>query len=281
MFYLLKKKKIYPADVSKHDSNREKQVIILMIPNGEGWHYLAVKKLSAWLRGITSKNNSDLYCLNCLHYFRTKNKLESYKRVCKNKGFCNVIITSKGTKTLGFNQYQKSDKAPFILYADLECLIKKIDGCKNNAENLSTTKVSEHIPSGFSMSTISSFRSIENKHDVYKVKIVWKSFLEFLREHAIKIINFKKKKVQLLTNEQQQSYEKAKICYICKEKFENKYLKDKKCLSVFHNGSNYDYHFIIKELAEEFKKQFTCLRENTEKTYNWHSSNMKRSYKKW
>ena len=155
MFYMLKKKKIYPADVSKHDSNREKQVIILMIPNGEGWHYLAVKKLSAWLRGITSKNNSDLYCLNCLHYFRTKNKLESYKRVCKNKGFCNVIITSKGTKTLGFNQYQKSDKAPFILYADLECLIKKIDGCKNNAENSSTTKVSEHIPSGFSMSTIS------------------------------------------------------------------------------------------------------------------------------
>ena len=32
-----------------------------------------------------------------------------------------------------------------------------------------------------------------------------------------------------------------------------------------HNGSNYDYHFIIKELAEEFKKQFTCLGENTEK----------------
>ena len=34
---------------------------------------------------------------------------------------------------------------------------------------------------------------------------------------------------------------------------------------VFHNGYNYDYHFIIKELAEEFKKKFTCLGENTEK----------------
>ena len=33
----------------------------------------------------------------------------------------------------------------------------------------------------------------------------------------------------------------------------------------FHNRSNYDYHFTIKELAEEFKKQFTCLGENTEK----------------
>ena len=35
---------------------------------------------------------------------------------------------------------------------------------------------------------------------------------------------------------------------------------------VFHNGSNYDYHFIIKELAKEFKIQFTCLGENTEKS---------------
>ena len=34
---------------------------------------------------------------------------------------------------------------------------------------------------------------------------------------------------------------------------------------IFHNGSNYDYHFIIKEIAEEFKIQFTCLAENTEK----------------
>ena len=34
---------------------------------------------------------------------------------------------------------------------------------------------------------------------------------------------------------------------------------------VFHNGSNYDHHFIIKELAEEFKKQFTCLGQNTKK----------------
>ena len=34
---------------------------------------------------------------------------------------------------------------------------------------------------------------------------------------------------------------------------------------AFYNGSNYDYHFILKELAEEFKKQFTCLGENTEK----------------
>ena len=56
----------------------------------------------------------------------------------------------------------------FIIYADLDCIIEKTDGWENNPENWSKTKVSEHIPSGFSMSSTSSFRSRGNKHDVYR-----------------------------------------------------------------------------------------------------------------
>ena len=144
------------------------------------------------------------------------------------------------------------------------------------------------------MPTICSFRSIENKHDVCRGKDCMKKFCEFLREHVMKVINLKNKKMKLLTKEEQESYKNSKICYICKEKFENKYLKDKKYLKVrdhytveyrgtahsicnlkysvpkknpivFHEGSNYDYQFIIKDLVEEFKKQFTCFGENTEK----------------
>ena len=101
------------------------QVIILMISNGDKqWHYLAVKKLSALLRGITSKHHGDFYCLNFLHSFATENKFQSHKRVSENKGFCNIITPSEDTKVLEFNQYQKSDTAPFIIYADLECIIK-------------------------------------------------------------------------------------------------------------------------------------------------------------
>ena len=88
------------------------------------------------------------------------------------------------------------------------------------------------------MSTISSFRSIENKHDVCRGKDCMKRFCEFLREHAMKIINFKKKKIKLLTKAQQESYEHGKICYICKEKFEIKYLKDKK-----HRKVTDHYHY--------------------------------------
>ena len=86
-------------------------------------------------------------------------------------------MPSDNTKILEFNQYEKSDKAPLIISAELECIIKKIDGYKNNPENSSTTKVSKHILSGFSTSTISSFRSTENKHGVYREKIAWKSFV--------------------------------------------------------------------------------------------------------
>ena len=81
------KEQIYPAYVTKHNSNHEKQVFLLMTLNGEGWHCLTVKKLSALLRGIISKNNGDFYCLNCLHSFRTKPDFSHIKKYVKIKIF--------------------------------------------------------------------------------------------------------------------------------------------------------------------------------------------------
>ena len=69
------------------------------------------------------------------------------------------------------NQYQKYNKAPFVIYADLECLIEKIDWCKLNPQK--------------SYATISSFNSIENKHGVYGGKDSMKKFYECLRDHAM------------------------------------------------------------------------------------------------
>ena len=104
-------------------------------------------------------------------------------------------MPSEDTEILEYNQYQKPDKAPFVICADLECLIEKIDGCKNNPENTFTTNIGEHILSGFSMFTISSFKRIENKYDVYGGKDYMKKFCKYLKYHAMKMINFKRKKV--------------------------------------------------------------------------------------
>ena len=86
--------------------------------------------------------------------------------------------------------------------------------CKSYPENSSTSKLSEHIPSGFSMPTISSYRIIEDKHNMHRGKDFRKKICKFLRVHTMKIIIFKKK---LLTKEQQESYENSKICYTCKK----------------------------------------------------------------
>ena len=76
-------KKINIAYKSKHNVTREKQVILLMIRNGEKWHYLTVKNLSGLLRGITSNHAVDFYCLNCFCAYSTKNKLEKQKKYVK------------------------------------------------------------------------------------------------------------------------------------------------------------------------------------------------------
>ena len=57
-------------------------------------------------------------------------------------------MSSKKDYTLEYNQYTKSNKMPYIIYADTESLIKKIDGRANNPENSSTTTTGEHTPSG-------------------------------------------------------------------------------------------------------------------------------------
>ena len=65
-------KRIQVAYKSKHNLTREKQVILLMISNGENWHYLVVKNLPGLLKVITSNHKEDFYCLNCFHSYRTK-----------------------------------------------------------------------------------------------------------------------------------------------------------------------------------------------------------------
>ena len=70
------------AYISKYNLDRENQVILLRVKEGKKWHYLAVKKLSALLRGIKSKHSGDFHCINCFHSFITKNKLKKHQEVC-------------------------------------------------------------------------------------------------------------------------------------------------------------------------------------------------------
>ena len=186
-------------------------------------------------------------------------------------------------------------KVPFIIYADLESLLEKINTCHNNPEKSATTKINKHTPSGYLLFIHCSFDTTKNKLGYCRGKNCMQNFCLDLKEHATKIINYEKKEMIPLTKKKKKNHNKQKACYKCKKGFStddknNKYhkVKDhchytgkhrgaahdicnliykitKEIPEVFHNGSTYDYHSIIKELAEEFEGEFECLGENTEK----------------
>ena len=108
-------KKVEIAYKSKYNLTREKQIILLMISNGENWHYLVVKSSSGLLTGITSNHKEDFYCLNCFHSYRTKNKFEAHKKICKNHDYCRVEMPTKDNNTIKYNYGEKSIKLPFVV----------------------------------------------------------------------------------------------------------------------------------------------------------------------
>ena len=107
---------------------------------------------------------------------------------------------------------------PYVIYADIESFFWKIDGWINNAENSATTKLGEHIPCRYSISTICRFDHIENKHTLYRGKNCMKKFCISLREHAKSIIDFENRKMLPLTKEELKSHPDAKVYYNCKTK---------------------------------------------------------------
>ena len=94
-----------------------------MMPNRRMALLYCSKKISALWGKISSKHNCEFCCLNCLHWFRTKSRPESHEKVCGNEDFCNVVMLSEDTKISQFNQYQKSNKTIFIIYAHFESFI--------------------------------------------------------------------------------------------------------------------------------------------------------------
>ena len=285
--------KIHLAYKSKHNLTREKQAILLMIIDGEKWHYTAVKRLSGLLRGVTGNNNDDFYSLNCFHSYRTEKKLEKHNNICENYDYCHVEMPNEDNKIIKYNQKEKSIRSPFIIYADLECLLEKISACYNNFEESSTIEVNKHTPSGYSLSTHYSFHKTKNKLDYYRGDNCMEEFCKDLREHETKIINYEEKKMIPLTKKEEKNHNKQKVCHICKKECNTddkkhhkvkdhchytgkyrgaahnicnlRYRIPKEIPIVFHNGSTYDYHFRIKELVKEFDGNFECLGENTEK----------------
>ena len=96
-----------------------------MITNSKKYHYLAVINLSRLLQGNSSNHEGDFYCLNCFNSYTSKNKPKEHEEICNSHDSCQIEMPKWVEKILKYNPEEKSLKAAFAIYLDLECLLKK------------------------------------------------------------------------------------------------------------------------------------------------------------
>ena len=194
--------------------------------------------------------------------------------------------------TLKFNSNEKSLHMPYIIYADLEVIFRKIQSCQPNSENSYTEKKNVHIPSGYALHLLRKYD--ENLISSYRGIDCMQKFARAIKIMAKMIINTPQKEMIPLNDEEKHSYSKSKYYHICKKKFSSdksnknyhkvrdhdhytgkyrgaahsicnlQHKVPKDIPVVFHNGSKYDYHFIIRELAKGING-IECLGEDVEK----------------
>ena len=191
----------------------------------------------------------------------------------------------KGNALVKYTYGVKSMRAPFVIYADLESLLKRMDRCINDPDKASTTQINKHEMCGYSLITHCSFYEKRNVIDYYGGKDYLKKFCQDLRKQARSIACHEQKEMIKLTSEEQYRHDNRNLCLICKKPFfeddKNRYIKvrdhchytrkyrgathricnlmyitPREVPVMFHNGSSYDYHFITKGLAEEFEGEF-------------------------
>ena len=150
--------------------------------------------MSALLRGIQSSNNGGFYCLSCFHLYRTLNKVKDNERVCNNHGYCQVDMP-ECKNILKCRPGDKSLKVSFIIYADLEYLVKKEQSCQNNPKNSYRQWKTNHKPSGYSSSLNCSFNETKSRRKFYRRKDCIEKFCKDVKDLAIEISNYKEHKM--------------------------------------------------------------------------------------
>ena len=304
------KDKVHPLRVSEHAHIRKHKIILLLIERNGVKHYCLVKNPSRLLsKQISAHKEGTHICFRCLNSFWTHKSLEKHWEYCCNHEAVKINMPEKGT-ILRFKHHERSDRVPFIIYADTEALIKEMHNCDPNPQNSYTKKYQKHEPISFSY-YIKSFDD-----NVYKSKLrkymgedAMKKFVEWIEEDVKEIANIPDVEMIFGPDELKQFNDVTK-CWICNEEFDDtadekgyrknekvkdhchytgrfrgaahnscnlKYKKPKFIPVVFHNLSGYDSHLFIKNLGFT-DGNIDCIPNNEEKYISFTKNTVTGSY---
>ena len=201
--------------------DREHKIILMLIEENEVKHYCLVKNEQRLLSSqVTKSNRKHHFCLRCLNPFWCQEALSKHEEYCGKHESVKIELPKEGS-ILKFEKYYKGDKVPFIIYADMEALIKPMQGCTPDSQNSYTNKYQKHEPISFSY-YIKCF-----DHNVYEPVLrsytgvdAMKKFVEWLEKDVVEIANIPKKEM-VFSKEEADRFNKATKCWICKDEFDD------------------------------------------------------------
>ncbi|KYN05511.1 hypothetical protein ALC62_03548 [Cyphomyrmex costatus] len=116
---------LYPASNVRE---WEKHVNLLYVQDGDTGHFVTIKHLSRLVGSqLSKKEHKKFFCDRCLHYFSSNEKLEIHSEDCGKLNKCAIRLPSEEKKWLEFRNYGMKERAPCVVYADLECVLRKTE----------------------------------------------------------------------------------------------------------------------------------------------------------
>ena len=245
-----------------------KRINILLIQDEEKSHYVWIKNLN---KLINSKNNKQMfYCECCLIGFSRDDLLQSHFIDCQgiDEQAVRIQMPTSNNRIIKFVNHKNQLKAPWVIYADFESVLKKIEGPFKSTDKSFTHKSSIHEACGFCLRVVRS-DGFSPGLVFYRGPDCIQEFLKQLKEAEpfLKQSLKNRKKRYNLTPEEYQSYNNADTCWICGEQgFENSNKKiclnqQAYCIKCATQRTHLTQHSIVEDF-KEFRKQTKCKQCN-------------------
>ena len=210
------KDKVFPLRMSEH-SNRFYKIKLLLVGKGGVSHYCLIENFSRLVSSQVSKHKEKSFlCERCLNPFPNEESLNKHEEYCSNNECVKTNMLENGSMLI-FNNHYKSEKVPFMIYADTESLIKSLQTCEPSPQGSYTKKYQKHEPISFSY-YIKCFDDIvfkPNKLRSYTGDGAMQNFVEWLEED-IKIIANIPEVDMIFGKEEAERLNKETKCWICK-----------------------------------------------------------------
>ena len=193
------------------------RINLILTKKGENTHYSLVKRLSSLLFDQSKNSNSKHFCERCLHGHSRSGLLERHKPECKGllKSPTRTNMPKQGENKISFTNYHKQIKAPYVVYADFECRVRKIATCEPDNEHSFTMKTEKHEPCGLSYVVVRSDGQTFRPY-TYRGEDAVFVFLRYLQNHERKMRkDMENKRPLVMTNQDWQKYKSAGECHIC------------------------------------------------------------------